>query len=59
MTGLIVSTQRPDGTRVTLSDWDGLSFKEETPAGASVRALDPGEVRELIATRFGLEGFDG
>jgi len=59
VTGLIVSTQRPDGTRVTLSDWDGLSFKEETPAGASVRALDPGEVSELIATRFGLEGFDG
>jgi N-hydroxyarylamine O-acetyltransferase len=59
VTGLIVSTQRPDGTRVTLSDWDGLSFKEETPTGASVRPLDPGEVGELIATRFGLEGFDG
>ena len=59
VTGLIVSAQRPDGTRVTLSDWDGLSFKEETPAAASVRTLDPGEVGELIATRFGLEGFDG
>lgn len=59
VTGLIVSTQRPDGTRVTLSDWEGLSFKEETPAGASVRAVDPSEVGELIATRFGIEGFDG
>jgi N-hydroxyarylamine O-acetyltransferase len=59
VTGLIVSTQRPDGTRVTLSDWEGLSFKEETPAGASVRAVDPGEVDGLIATRFGIQGFNG
>jgi N-hydroxyarylamine O-acetyltransferase len=59
VTGLIVSTQRPDGTRVSLSDWEGLRFSEETSAGASVRAVDPGEVGELIAARFGLQGFDG
>jgi N-hydroxyarylamine O-acetyltransferase len=59
VTGLIVSTQRPDGTRVTLSDWEGLSYSEETPAGRSVQAVEPDEVGELIATRFGLEGFDG
>jgi len=40
-------------------DWQGLSLSEETPAGASVRAVDPGEVDELIASRFGLQGFDG
>jgi N-hydroxyarylamine O-acetyltransferase len=59
VTGLIVSTQRPDGTRVSLSDWEGLSFSEETPAGRSVRAVEPTEIDELIAARFGLEGFNG
>jgi N-hydroxyarylamine O-acetyltransferase len=59
VTGLIVSAQRPDGARVSLSDWRGLSLTEETPAGATVRAVEPGEVADLIATRFGLDGFDG
>jgi N-hydroxyarylamine O-acetyltransferase len=59
VTGLIVAAQRPDGTRLTLSDWDGLSLTEETPAGASVTPVQPTEVNELIATRFGLDGFGG
>jgi N-hydroxyarylamine O-acetyltransferase len=59
VTGLIVSTQRPDGTRVSLSDWRGLSLSEETPAGGSVRAVEPGEVEALIAAHFGLPALDG
>jgi len=59
VTGLIVSAQRSDGTRVSLSDWQGLALSEETPAGGSVRPVEPGEVGALIATRFGLTGFDG
>jgi N-hydroxyarylamine O-acetyltransferase len=59
VTGLIVSVQRPDGTRVSLSDWEGLSLDEETPTRRLVRAVDPSEVAGLIATRFGLDGFDG
>ncbi len=59
VTGLIVSAQRPDGARVSLSDWQGLSLSEETPAGGSTRPVEPGEVGELIATHFGLRGFDG
>jgi N-hydroxyarylamine O-acetyltransferase len=59
VTGLIVAAQRPDGTRLTLSDWEGLSLTEETPAGASVRPVQEGEVEELIAGRFGLDGGDG
>ena len=58
VTGLIVSAQRPDGTRVSLSDWQGLVLSEETPAGASVREVEPDEVDELIASRFGLDGVD-
>jgi N-hydroxyarylamine O-acetyltransferase len=57
VTGLIVSAVRDDATRVSLSDWDSLSLTEETPAGRSVRPVEPGEVGELISTRFGLDGF--
>jgi N-hydroxyarylamine O-acetyltransferase len=56
--GLIVSMVREDATRVSLSDWQSLSLTEETPAGRSVHAVEPDEVDELIATHFGLAGFD-
>jgi N-hydroxyarylamine O-acetyltransferase len=59
VTGLIVSAQRADGSRVSLSDWERLSLSEETPAGASLRPVEPREVSGLIAERFGLNGFDG
>ena len=56
VTGLIVSAQRPDGMRESLSDWNGgLSLTEETPRGATVTDVVPSAVPELIATRFGLE----
>jgi N-hydroxyarylamine O-acetyltransferase len=56
VTGLIVSVQRPDGERMSLSDWSGeLSFTEETPAGATVTPVDPDAAGDLIADRFGLE----
>jgi len=58
VTGLIVSAQRPDGTRESLSDWQGLALTEETPGEVSVRPVEPSEVAMLIATRFGLDGFD-
>lgn len=58
VTGLIVSAQRPGGTRLSLSDWHGLAFTEETPAGGSTRPVQPEEVGELIERRFGLPRFD-
>jgi len=58
VTGLIVVTQRLDGTRLILSDWQGLSLTEETPGGASVRPVGASEVDGLIEARFGLDGFD-
>ncbi|MBV9334720.1 MAG: arylamine N-acetyltransferase, partial [Solirubrobacterales bacterium] len=36
VTGLIVSAVRGDATRVSLSDWQGLSLSEDNPAGATV-----------------------
>jgi N-hydroxyarylamine O-acetyltransferase len=57
VTGLIVSRHAADGGRASLSDWSGATvLREETPAGATVREVEPGEVDELIATRFGLDG---
>jgi N-hydroxyarylamine O-acetyltransferase len=59
VTGLIVSRQADDGTRVSLSDWSGQALlREETPSGATAREVEPSEFAELIATRFGLNGFD-
>jgi N-hydroxyarylamine O-acetyltransferase len=56
VTGLIVSTQRADGERISLSDWSGvLSMTEESPAGATVIAVEPEAAGEVIADRFGLE----
>ena len=58
VSGLIVSAQRPDGTRESLSDWQGLSLTEETPGEVSVRPVEAREVPTLIARRFGLDGSD-
>jgi N-hydroxyarylamine O-acetyltransferase len=56
VTGLIVSTQGTDGERTSLSDWSGeLTLTEETPDGATVTAVEPDAVPEMIANRFGLE----
>jgi N-hydroxyarylamine O-acetyltransferase len=57
VTGLIVSTQRPDGTRIDLRDWSGLALTEQTPTGADVTPVAPDEVAQLLETRFGLHGF--
>ena len=58
VTGLIVSAVRGDATRVSLSDWESLSLSEETPAGGTIRPVQPAEVGRLIAACFGLDGFD-
>jgi N-hydroxyarylamine O-acetyltransferase len=56
VTGLIVSAQRADGERMSLSDWSGeLTFTEETPQNATVSAVAPDEVPPVVADRFGLE----
>ncbi|MBV8221098.1 MAG: arylamine N-acetyltransferase [Solirubrobacterales bacterium] len=56
VTGLIVSTQLVDGERMSLSDWSGqMTFTEETPQDATVSPVEPDEVPQLVANRFGLE----
>jgi N-hydroxyarylamine O-acetyltransferase len=58
VTGLIASTQRADGTRVTLSDWDGLTVSERTPAAETVTPVRPEAVPELLREHFALDGFE-
>jgi N-hydroxyarylamine O-acetyltransferase len=57
VTGLIVSRQRADGRRESLSDWSELSLIEETPEERMVTPVQRRDVPELLATRFGLDGF--
>jgi N-hydroxyarylamine O-acetyltransferase len=56
--GLIVVAQTGDGTRTILSDWNGLSLTEERPQGSVVTAVEWADVPELLASRFGLPGFE-
>ena len=58
VTGLIVVAQTADGTRTSLSDWNGLSLTEQRPQGSLVTAVEWAEVPELLASRFGLPGFE-
>jgi N-hydroxyarylamine O-acetyltransferase len=57
VTGLMISGNEPDGTRLALSDWSGLALSERTP----VRRIETPVQREslpgLLAERFGLDGF--
>jgi N-hydroxyarylamine O-acetyltransferase len=57
VTGLIVSTQDDRGTRISLSDWGELALTEHTPAGHSVTPIAREDLPELLAARFGLDGF--
>ena len=57
VTGLIVCAHAEDGSQTTLSDWDGLALKEETPGGTSVTPVAREDVPELLAHRFGLSGY--
>jgi N-hydroxyarylamine O-acetyltransferase len=57
VTGLIVSNQRPDGTRIALSDRGDLALTEQTPAGTDVTPVAREQIPHLLDTRFGLCGF--
>jgi N-hydroxyarylamine O-acetyltransferase len=57
VTGLIVSAVRPDGTRLSLSDWDELALTEQTPGETTVTPVARDAVPRLLEQRFGLPGF--
>jgi N-hydroxyarylamine O-acetyltransferase len=55
--GLIVAANRSDGTRVALSDWNGLSLTTRTPAVNDVSQPSRADIPGLLETVFGLPGF--
>jgi N-hydroxyarylamine O-acetyltransferase len=59
VTGLNVGRQRPDGKRISLSDWSGeLRLTEQTPERRTVSLVELEGVPELLADVFGLPGFE-
>ena len=57
VTGLMVSTQNLDGTRISLDDWSELALGERTPTAATITPVARELVPGLLAERFGLAGF--
>jgi N-hydroxyarylamine O-acetyltransferase len=57
VTGLVAATQRPDGTRVALSDWGELALTTRTPASTEITPVQREEIPGLLADEFGLPGF--
>jgi N-hydroxyarylamine O-acetyltransferase len=57
VTGLIVTTHRPDGSRLSLSDRNELSLVQQTPEGSSSTAVTMESVPALLESEFGLPGF--
>jgi N-hydroxyarylamine O-acetyltransferase len=57
VSGLMISTQRADGTRIALSDWGELALTEQTPDSTAVTPLAREAIPDLLETRFGLPGF--
>ncbi|MFZ1992526.1 MAG: arylamine N-acetyltransferase [Solirubrobacteraceae bacterium] len=55
--GLIVAVNHPDGTRVALSDWNGLSLTTRTPDERTVAEPAREDIPDLLDAVFGLPGF--
>lgn len=58
VTGLIVSAQSQDGVRTLLSDWSELAFVQRTSTEETVTPIAREQIPDLLATRFGLPGFE-
>lgn len=57
VTGLIVTSHRPDGTRLSLSNWTELAFVTQTPSESSTSPVELESVPGLLESEFGLPGF--
>jgi N-hydroxyarylamine O-acetyltransferase len=56
--GLIAAVNRPDGTRVAISDWTGpLHLTVQTPSETQVSEAPREEIPQLLSERFRLPGF--
>jgi N-hydroxyarylamine O-acetyltransferase len=55
--GLIVAVNHPDGTRVAMSDWNGLTLTRRTAAQGVVSEPAREDIPDLLDSLFGLPGF--
>jgi N-hydroxyarylamine O-acetyltransferase len=55
--GLIIAINQADGTRVCLTDWNGLTLTRSTPSERTVSEPARADIPELLETVFGLPGF--
>jgi N-hydroxyarylamine O-acetyltransferase len=55
--GLLIGAQSPDGSRMRLTDWEGLALTEESPGDSRTTPVQREDLPELLAQRFGLSGF--
>jgi hypothetical protein len=53
----VVSRNRADGTRVSLSDWGELALTEWTPTDSRAESIEREQVPQLLEAEFGLGGF--
>jgi N-hydroxyarylamine O-acetyltransferase len=58
VTGMFVAANHPDGSRTLLTDREGLVLVDETPSERRSTDLSWQDVPGLLATRFGLSGFE-
>jgi N-hydroxyarylamine O-acetyltransferase len=56
--GLIVAVNHPDGTRVAMSDWNGLTLTTRTPTERTVSEPAREDIPGLLESTFGLPGFE-
>jgi N-hydroxyarylamine O-acetyltransferase len=57
VTGMNVVAHRPDGSRVSLSDWSELAFTEQSPERLTVTPVEREQIPALLETEFGLPGW--
>jgi N-hydroxyarylamine O-acetyltransferase len=57
VTGLTVSINRADGSRLVINNWADPVFIDQTPTASDSHPLRRDEVPDLLASRFGLPGF--
>ena len=58
VTGLLVTRNRADGTRVSVSDWGELTLTEWTPTDSRAEPIERDQVPRLLQDEFGLGGFE-
>lgn len=58
VTGLLVAIHRPDGSRLSICDWESPALSDDAPgAPPAVTPVAREEIPALLAERFGLHGW--